>query len=123
VKKMLEGVGFKPLGRIDPFDGGPHFEARTDEVWPVTHARRASCAVVERRTIVENAGESADGLVAFEPPRGRSKSLGFFRALTTDFRFTRAGKTVEIPPESAKALGAKKGDKLWALPFAKHTRM
>lgn len=123
VKKMLEGVGFKAMGRVDPFDGGPHFEARTDDIWPVTHARKASALVVERRTIVENAGESADGLVAFEPPRARAKTLGFFRAIYTDFRFARAGKAVEIPAEAAKALGAKKGDKLWALPFAKHTRM
>lgn len=123
VKKMLEGVGFKPLGRVDPFDGGPHFEARTDEIWPVAHTRKATCAIVERRTIVDNAGESADGLVAFEPPRTRAKALGFFRALYTDFRFTRGGKTLEIPAEAGSVLGAKKGDKLWALPFAKHTRM
>lgn len=123
VKKMLEGVGFKALGRIDPFDGGPHFEARTDEIWPVTQSKKATCSVVERRVIVDNAGESADGLVAFEPPRTRAKKLGWFRAVYTEFRFARGGKTVEIPSEAAEALGAKKGDKLWALPFAKHVRM
>lgn len=123
VKKMLEGVGFKALGRVDPFDGGPHFEARTDDIWPVAQARKASCSIVERRTIVDNSGESADGLVAFEPPRTRAKALGHFRAIYTDFRFARAGRAVEIPAETASALGAKKGDKLWALPFAKHTRM
>lgn len=123
VKKMLEGVGFKALGRIDPFDGGPHFEAKTDEIWPVTQARKATCAVVDRRAIVDNAGESADGLVAFEPPRARVKKLGHFRALYSEFRFARGGKSVEIPTESAELLGAAKGDKLWALPFARHVRM
>ena len=28
-RKMLEALGFKYCGRIDPFDGGPHLEVMT----------------------------------------------------------------------------------------------
>lgn len=32
VQKMLTRVGFRYAERVDPFDGGPHYLARTDEV-------------------------------------------------------------------------------------------
>src|SRR5262245_36638891 len=32
VEKMLRRVGFKYCDRVDPFDGGPHFTARADDV-------------------------------------------------------------------------------------------
>jgi arginine N-succinyltransferase len=40
VEKMLTGAGFRYAQRIDPFDGGPHFHARTDEVLPIQRVRR-----------------------------------------------------------------------------------
>lgn len=40
VEKMLTKVGFRFVDRIDPFDGGPHFVARTDEITLVKGTRR-----------------------------------------------------------------------------------
>ena len=40
VEKMLRRVGFRYAARVDPFDGGPHFVARTDEVSLVRASRR-----------------------------------------------------------------------------------
>jgi arginine N-succinyltransferase len=40
VEKMLRRIGFRYAERIDPFDGGPHFVAPTDEVTLVREARR-----------------------------------------------------------------------------------
>src|SRR5580698_11564733 len=42
VEKMLRRIGFKYAWRVDPFDGGPHFTAPTDEVTLVraSHASR-----------------------------------------------------------------------------------
>ena len=37
--QLLESVGFRYTGRVDPFDGGPHVEADTDEVTLVRDAR------------------------------------------------------------------------------------
>ncbi|MCA9636818.1 MAG: arginine N-succinyltransferase [Myxococcales bacterium] len=39
-QRLLEGIGFKYSGRIDPFDGGPHLEATTDDVSIVRRARK-----------------------------------------------------------------------------------
>lgn len=38
-RKILEGIGFKYSGQIDPFDGGPHFSAQTDSIRLVKDAR------------------------------------------------------------------------------------
>lgn len=40
VERMLLAAGFRYARRVDPFDGGPHFVARTDEVTLVKNARR-----------------------------------------------------------------------------------
>src|ERR1019366_4833790 len=42
VEKLLERIGFRYAWRVDPFDGGPHFTAPTDEVSLVraSHAAR-----------------------------------------------------------------------------------
>lgn len=39
-QRLLEGIGFKYAGRVDPFDGGPHIEANTDEVTIIRDTRR-----------------------------------------------------------------------------------
>ena len=38
---MLREIGFTYAHRIDPFDGGPHFQARTDAITLVRQTRRA----------------------------------------------------------------------------------
>lgn len=40
-KKMLERLGFEYRNRVDPFDGGPHLEARTDDISLVQATCRA----------------------------------------------------------------------------------
>lgn len=44
VEKILRRVGFHYAARVDPFDGGPHFTARTDDVTLVRAARRVELA-------------------------------------------------------------------------------
>lgn len=41
VAKMLSRIGFRYWDRVDPFDGGPHFIAPTDEIELVQRTRRA----------------------------------------------------------------------------------
>ncbi len=36
-RKMLERLGFEYRNFVDPFDGGPHLDAKTDEILPVAH--------------------------------------------------------------------------------------
>jgi arginine N-succinyltransferase len=35
VKNMLEKIGFYYTEEVDPFDGGPHFRAHRDEIFPI----------------------------------------------------------------------------------------
>jgi arginine N-succinyltransferase len=44
VERMLRKVGFEYAQRIDPFDGGPHFHARTDDITLVRDVGRAVVA-------------------------------------------------------------------------------
>ncbi|HVU49356.1 MAG TPA: arginine N-succinyltransferase [Polyangia bacterium] len=41
IERILRSIGFEYAHRIDPFDGGPHFHARTDDVTLVRETRRA----------------------------------------------------------------------------------
>ncbi|MBS1984573.1 MAG: arginine N-succinyltransferase [Bdellovibrionales bacterium] len=40
VKKMLESIGFQYRNMIDPFDGGPHYWAKTSSIDPVKRTKR-----------------------------------------------------------------------------------
>jgi arginine N-succinyltransferase len=40
VERMLRAVGFRYARRVDPFDGGPHFVAATDEVPLIRESRK-----------------------------------------------------------------------------------
>jgi arginine N-succinyltransferase len=44
VEKLLRRIGFDYAQRIDPFDGGPHFHARTDDITLVRQLRPARLA-------------------------------------------------------------------------------
>lgn len=41
VEKLLRRIGFRYWNRVDPFDGGPHFVASTDEILLVQRSRVA----------------------------------------------------------------------------------
>jgi arginine N-succinyltransferase len=47
VEKMLRRIGFQYCNRIDPFDGGPHFRATTDEILLVKRTLRRNVRVVD----------------------------------------------------------------------------
>jgi arginine N-succinyltransferase len=46
VEKMLRRIGFRYAERVDPFDGGPHFTAQTDEVTLVRDAHRSTVRAI-----------------------------------------------------------------------------
>lgn len=56
VERMLVAAGFRYARRVDPFDGGPHFVARTDDVTLVQNARR-----VRFRGVLPATDDSAAG--------------------------------------------------------------
>lgn len=51
-QRLLESIGFLDSGRVDPFDGGPHFEARTDDLTLVRELRSYGYETAELGTDV-----------------------------------------------------------------------
>ena len=100
VEKMLRRIGFRYVERVDPFDGGPHFMAPTDDIELVQRAKQT--AVV--------AGEgpwAARALLARE-----DQTAPWFEALPTPFRTD--GESVVVPTEVADRLGVG-GSPCWML--------
>ncbi|MCA9700686.1 MAG: arginine N-succinyltransferase [Myxococcales bacterium] len=75
--RLLQSVGFIDSGKVDPFDGGPHWEANTDEVSLVREAQwcRAHAGELDE--------DSVPGIVARVRQAHESLELPYFRAVWT----------------------------------------
>ncbi|MFW6067855.1 MAG: arginine N-succinyltransferase [Myxococcota bacterium] len=107
VAKMLSQVGFRYANRVDPFDGGPYFEATTDGVQAIQRARP-----VEARPGAESGGPRALlGLRLPEPP--------WFRAVAAPHQLVDAGRVALVPADALRALadGGHLSCPLWLLPL------
>jgi arginine N-succinyltransferase len=107
VEKMLRRVGFQYAERIDPFDGGPHFVAKTDEITLVKTTRKA------RVVPVGGADEGRPfGLVSVE----RDHAPHF---VATGSRYRIEGTDIGLPETTMATLGIQAGDEVGVLPFDK----
>jgi arginine N-succinyltransferase len=105
VEKMLRRVGFRYAERVDPFDGGPHFVAPTDEISLVHDTQKMKIA----RLCPKKEHARHRSLVAIDLPEAP-----YFRAVLTDFIVddeTSGG----INSDAAEHLGLKLGDEAWVL--------
>ncbi len=105
VQRMLERVGFRYVERIDPFDGGPHFEADVSDITLVRRYRTAKLADDD----FEQEGD--DVLVAYERDSGRNR----FRAVRTQARMD--DQILYLPARAKEMLGAPVGSRLSVIPF------
>ncbi len=108
VERMLREIGFEYAHRIDPFDGGPHFHARTDDITLVSATRRLRLAVDEPApdAVLDRC------LVAHETnhePR--------FVAIKTAAPAPANDGTLALPADARRALRLVPGDELAYLPF------
>lgn len=102
VEKLLRRIGFRYAQRVDPFDGGPHFLARTDEVSLVAGA-------VQRPTRIGHPGPDArSALVA----RGWG-AAPHFRALPAHVD----AEGVALEEAQLARLGLDPGEPVWVLPL------
>jgi arginine N-succinyltransferase len=101
VERLLRRIGFSYAQRIDPFDGGPHFHARTDDITLVKTARRLRVSAADR------SAAATDAFVAREAPEPP-----FFRAVRAPVRL--GDGTAALPEDVATFLGVK-GDDLVGL--------
>lgn len=106
VEKILRRIGFRYAQQIDPFDGGPHFIANTDDITLVARSKPVPIRIVD--------GADASrpwAIVAHELWGGNKQN---FRA---------AGVRVVPGPDGslgvtsavAEMLGAKDGDVVWSV--------
>jgi arginine N-succinyltransferase len=102
VESMLRRIGFDYAGQIDPFDGGPHFVAKTDDIAIVSGARE-----VEIRTVGDADGERPWAMIAVETANARPK----FRAIGA--RVIPLDGVVGITDETRRRLGIEDGHKVW----------
>ncbi len=107
VQRMLERIGFKYVNRIDPFDGGPHYEADLAEVTLVRRFRTAK--VGETDLELEMDGE--EHLVGAEIKSGKSR----FRAVRCLVRFD--DQIAYLPGPAKEVLGVEPGDRVCLVPF------
>jgi arginine N-succinyltransferase len=105
-ERLLSRLGFRYVHRIDPFDGGPHYEARLADVTLVRAHRVAPLAARPAE------GDAPEALVARLPARGPSR----FRAVRT--RAWLRGGALHLPAEARERLGARPDEPLHLVPFA-----
>jgi arginine N-succinyltransferase len=100
VEKMLRRIGFDYAQQIDPFDGGPHFMANTDEITIVHEA----CEV---EVVAKADGERKWAIIGAENVGARPQ----FRAIGE--RVTMSGNTVALGDNARQRLGVEVGQKVW----------
>jgi arginine N-succinyltransferase len=105
VEKMLRRIGFRYAQRVDPFDGGPHFTAPTDEVVPVRASRR-----------VELAYDPGIQLTDRYLLARRCQEAPFFVALPVAGAF-RDARTLAVSEETSRYFAALAPGPSWALPL------
>ncbi len=103
VEKILRRIGFEYANQIDPFDGGPHFLAKTDDITLVKASKQQTV------DIVASADASRPWAIVANERDGKD-----FRA--TGARVVpngedRLGLTLEI----AQSIGVKDGDQVWSV--------
>ncbi len=92
-RKMLEDMGFKYTGRIDPFDGGPHLEAVTDDI-----------PIIRDTKILKISGTCAQSRCNHEGFVSIDGEDGNWRALHTPYRLVANGRGIELPKQAMDAL-------------------
>ncbi len=107
VEKLLRRIGFRYAERVDPFDGGPHFTALTDEITLVrdTHPTAVNDWLDARVPTCPRA------VVATE-----TSEAPYFRAMLSSLE-TRAEGDSAIERSVGGALGVALGDSVWVLPL------
>jgi arginine N-succinyltransferase len=106
VQRMLERIGFRYVERVDPFDGGPHFEASTQEILLVRQFRTARVSAEPLET-----EDAEDMLVGVDRDGARNR----FRAVRTQARLD--DQVIFLPPATRELLGVTTAARVGAIPF------
>lgn len=106
VEKLLRRIGFRYAHRVDPFDGGPHFTARMEEIALVEETRRTRA---DRPITADPSDEKA--LIAITRP-----DAPFFRAVLCRYR-DEGSRGIAVADDAWEHLGLKPSSPLIILPI------
>ncbi|MBI4508386.1 MAG: arginine N-succinyltransferase [Deltaproteobacteria bacterium] len=107
VEKMLKKIGFAYAHRIDPFDGGPHFLAKTENITLVQNTRTVRVSAVDGTD-----DGRPQGIVAVE--RGQAPH---FLAIGTRYRPGPGSGDIGLTDAARSALKVQPGDQVALLPL------
>jgi arginine N-succinyltransferase len=102
VEKMLRRIGFEYAQQIDPFDGGPHFIANTDDITVIKDAREVEVGAADANA------ERKWAIVGLETPGMRPQ----FRAIGERVQPLENG-AVGLTDDARQRLGIEVGQKVW----------
>ena len=112
VEKLLREVGFVYAHRIDPFDGGPHFHARTDDITLLKTVRVIPVADAGHAPI-DAGGRRQVFLVARERP-----APPFILVARVELPSLPEGERISLPDDVRRALEVTAGDEVAVLQIA-----
>lgn len=98
---LLEGIGFEYLDEVDPFDGGPHYGAKTREILPIKLGKKVLLGEFA------DAAYKTQGLIGF--------GTNDFRCIMSSYEI-RDG-VVSIPKQSRELLNAEIDQEVFVAPF------
>ena len=105
-RRMLEELGFRYTNRVDPFDGGPHLEALTDQIPLVRETMSLSYAGVSPAKAA-----MATGFISVDHEDSD------FRALYGQYALADDRKSVMLPQEVVEALDVAEDDMIGITPL------
>ncbi|MEM1024176.1 MAG: arginine N-succinyltransferase [Myxococcota bacterium] len=111
VLKMIKDIGFRYSQRIDPFDGGPHYEAKTADIVPIRDARRLRLSSRPLEPGEDQSERPVRCLIATGRPEGP------MRFLSTVGLAHREGASVHLEPEVSELLAARPKQDIWITPL------
>lgn len=104
--RLLSSIGFRYCLRVDPFDGGPHFEANLKDISVIKSAREGHISLAE-------GPKNNSGLIGYYSPERQSGER--FRAQFTNYSFDKASNAFLLLEHNKKAFDLEKNFKAWAL--------
>lgn len=105
VRRMLEGIGFKFVHEVDPFDGGPHYRCELNDIKPI---KNKIVGKISQEDF--NSEKSFQALIAIPHP-----SYDFF-AVKLSISVPKEG-IISIDPNEVLNLNIKWGEITTAIPF------
>jgi arginine N-succinyltransferase len=122
VERMLRAVGFRYARRVDPFDGGPHFVAPTEEVTLIQKSRRVRfVGPLERTSQPPSAAGSAPPAEQRAVILRYLPSAPFARSVQSEFRWS-GSDGVRLPEAIRGHLELEAGAELMVTPLPSASR-